>query len=102
MDPAALGAAAGVQGAGTIGMVLTALCCMVAHRGWLAADVVIDKIENKSVQVVEVLGDHVTTAILIFMGLCITLLFVFVQRQVAKNWAENKKTKALRDGQNLE
>ena len=81
MDPAALGAA-GVQGAGAIGMLLTAFCCMVVHRGWLVAEVVIDKIENKTVRVVDVFGDNVATAIPIFMGLCITLLFVFVQCQV--------------------
>ena len=105
VDPASLSAAAGAQGISAIGVVLTAFCCMLAHRGWQSADIVLDRLENKSVQVVEAAGDNLTKAIPILTGLCITLLIVFVQHQVTKywySWAEDKKTKALCDGQNLE
>ena len=65
-------------------------------------DSVIDTIENRTVQAVEVLGDNVISVIPLITGLCITLCVVLVHRQVVAYWAENKKIKALRDGQNLE
>ena len=53
----------GLHGAGAIGMVATAWICLVSHRGWLAVETVIDTIENKTVEAVEVIGDHVITSI---------------------------------------
>ena len=65
-------------------------------------DNVLDVVENRSIQVVEVVGDNVTMAVPVLMGLCLTMLIVFVHSLVKKNWKEDRKVKALRDGQNLE
>ena len=65
-------------------------------------DAVIDTMENRTVEVVEVIGDNVISVIPLITGLCITLCVVLVHRQVVAYWAENKTLKALRDGQNLE
>merc|ERR1711884_264719 len=36
------------------------------------------------------------------MGQCLTMLFVMVQREVSRNYAIDRKVKALMEGQNLE
>ena len=102
MDLTALPAAAGPQGVGALGAIMIGFVCMFAHRGTDLVYNVMDAVENKSVKVVEVVGDNVTMAVPILMGLCLTLLIVVVKQQVAKSYEQDLKVKALREGQNLE
>ena len=80
MDLTALPAAAGAQGVGALGAIMIGFVCMFAHRGSEAVYKVIDVVEDQSVKVVEVVGDNLTMAVPILMGLCLTMLIVLVKR----------------------
>ena len=99
MDLAALPAATGAQGVGALGAILIGFVCVTAHRGWGYIDKVIDVVEDQSVKVVEVVGDNLSMAVPILMGLCLTMLIVLVKREVTRSYEEDLKVKALREGQ---
>ena len=85
MDPMQAGAGAlGFQGAGAIGFVASLWVFLVGHRSWLAIDSVIEVVENKTVQTIEVIGDDIIHGIPIVIGLLITLCCVLVRIFVVK------------------
>ena len=88
MDPIA-GASVLGQGAGAVGFVASLWVLLVGHRTWSAVDTVIEVVENKTVQAIEVIGDDIIHSIPIVMGLLITLCCVLVRMCVVKHWSSS-------------
>ena len=101
MDPLA-GAGMLGQGAGAVGFAASLWVFLVGHRTWSAVDTVIEVVENKTVQSIEVIGDDIIHGIPIVIGLLITLCCVLVRMCVVKHWSGSRKLAMLRGGQNLE